>query len=130
MGSQLAIKTGEAFDVKVTPAVDKREKILSDEWERTARYRIKVQGAAVRTVEESRSITYWRTAMRYVLTNARPEPVTVDVSQAGLADRWEDTRVSAESQPGEQRTLDERVWHVRVPANGTATLTATFDTRY
>lgn len=130
MGSQLAIKTGEAFDVKVQPAVDKREKILADEWERTARYRIKVQGAPTRTVEESRSVTYWRTAMRYVLTNARPEPVTVDVSQTGLGDRWEDTRVTAESQPGEQRSLDERIWHVRVPANGTATLTATFDTRY
>ena len=129
MGSQLAIKAGEAFDVKVKLAIDKREKILSDEWERTARYRIKVQGAPTRTVEESRSVTYWRTAMSYVLTNARPEPVTVDVSQTGLGNSWEDTRVSSESQPGEQRSLDERVWHVRVPANGTATLTATFDTR-
>ena len=130
MGSQLAIKTGEAFDVKAQPKIDKREKILTDEWERTARYRIKVQGAPTPTVEEARSVTYWRTAMSYVLTNARPEPVTVDVSQTGLANSWEDTRVSAESQPGEQRSLDERVWHVRVPANGTATLTATFDTRY
>ena len=130
MGSQLAIKTGEAFDVKVKPAIDKRDKILGDEWERTARYRIKVEGAPTRTVEESRSVTYWRTAMSYVLTNARPEPVTVDLSQTGLGNSWEDTRVSSESQPGEQRSLDERVWHVRVPANGTATLTATFDTRY
>ncbi len=130
MGSQLAIKTGEAFDVKVKPAVDKRERILSDEWERTARYRITVKGQPTRTVEEARNVTYWRTAMSYVLTNARPEAVTVDVSQAGLENSWEDTRISAESQPGEQRSLDERVWHVRVPANGTATLTATFDTRY
>ncbi|WP_375382947.1 DUF4139 domain-containing protein [uncultured Sphingomonas sp.] len=130
MGSELAIKTGEAFDVKVKPAIDKRERILSDEWERTARYRITVKGQPTRTVEEARNVIYWRTAMRYVLTNARPEAVMVDVSQAGLDNTWEDTRVSAESQPGDQRSLDERVWHVRVPANGTATLTATFDTRY
>ena len=130
MGSQLALKTGEAFDVKVKPIVDKREKILTDEWERTARFRIKTTGAPTRTIEQDRSVTYWRTSMRYVLTNARPSPVVVDVSQADLDNYWQDTRVSNESQPGEQRSLDERVWHVTVPANGTATLTAAFDTRY
>ena len=130
MGTQLAIKTGEAFDVKVQSTVDKREKIQSDEWERTARYRIRVNGAPTRTVEEERSLTFWRTSMRYVLTNARPSPVTVDLTQAGLDNYWGDTRVVAESQPGEQRSLDERVWHVTVPANGSTTLTATFDTRY
>lgn len=131
MGSTLSLKTGEAFDVKVRPIVDRREKIMSDEWERTARFRVTTDGGRPATAERQDQVVYWRTAMRYVLTNARPQPVTVDVIQAGL-DRsdWRDTRVSAESRPGEQRSLDERVWRVTVPANGEATLTASFDTRY
>lgn len=130
MGSQLALKTGEAFDVKVKPVVEKREHILSDEWERTARLRIDSSRDGTREVTVDRSIPYWRTTMSYHLTNARPAPVTVDLIQAGLDNYWDDTRVSSESQPGEQRSIDERVWHVAVPANGEATLTATFDTRY
>lgn len=129
MGSTLALTTGAAFDVKVKPMVANRERIDSTEWQRTARFRI-TEGDKTRTVEVDSAVTYWRTAMRYELTNARPEPVTVDVVQAGLNNYWQDTRVSAESQPGEQRSIDERVWHVSVPANGSATLTATFDTRY
>jgi len=76
-------------------------------------------------------VTYWRTTMSYTVTNARPEPVTVDLVQAGL-DRtyWHDTRVSSESIKGEQRSLDERLWHVTVPANGSTVLTVAFDTRY
>ena len=130
MGSQLSIKTGEAFDVKVRAVVDKRERILADEWERTARYRIRKNGVTTREVEVDRAVTYYRTNMVYTLTNARPEPVVVDVTQAGLSNYWDDTRVSAESLVGEQRSNDERVWHVSVPANGSTTLTATFDTRY
>lgn len=130
MGSQLALTTGQAFDVKVKPVVEKRETILSDEWERTARYRISVNGGPPTTVEHSDAITYYRTRMRYTLTNARPEPVVVEVVQGGLDNYWQDTRVSSESQPGEQLSLDQRVWRVPVPANGTATLTAAFDTRY
>jgi len=129
MGSSLAIKTGEAFDVKVQPIIDKREKILSDEWERSARFRIK-RGGATDTVTVDRAVTYYRTTMRYRLTNARPDAVTVDVVQAGLDNWWHDTRVPSESLPGEQRSIDERVWHVPVPANGEAMLTVSFDTRY
>lgn len=131
MGSTLSLKTGEAFDVKVRPIVDKREKITTDEWERSARFRVVRNGRAEPPVEVQSAVTYWRTSMRYVLTNARPQPVTVEVVQAGL-DRspWSDTRVSAESRPGEQRSPDERAWRVEVPANGEATLTAAFDTRY
>jgi hypothetical protein len=130
MGSQLSIKTGEAFDVKVRAVVDKRERILADEWERTARYRIRKNGVTTREVEVDRAVSYYRTNMVYTLTNARPEPVVIDVTQAGLSNYWDDTRVSAEGQAGEQRSNDERVWHVSVPANGSTTLTATFDTRY
>jgi hypothetical protein len=131
MGSTLAIRTGEAFDVKVKPAVDKREKINSGEWERTEKFRISVDGGKPRTVEREDEVTYWRTTMSYTVTNARPEPVTVDLVQAGL-DRsyWHDTRVSSESIKGEQRSLDERLWHVTVPANGSTVLTVAFDTRY
>jgi hypothetical protein len=130
MGSSLGLKTGEAFDVKVKPVVQKREKILADEWERTARYRITKSDGTVRTVEIESSPTYWRTVMSYTLTNARPNPVTVDLTQAGLDRGSYDTRVPSESVPGEQRSIDERVWRVMVPANGETVVTATFDTRY
>ena len=129
MGSTLALVTGQAFDVKVKPIVDAREKITGDEWQRVARYRITGDGPA-RTVEVERATTFYRTTMRYELTNARPEPVTVDVVQGGLDNHWHDTRVSSESLKGEQRSIDERVWHVPVPANGSATVTAVIDTRY
>lgn len=129
MGSILSITTGEAFDVKVQPVVDKRERITSDTWEQSARYRI-TEGGRTQTVQVDRAVIYWRTAMRYKLTNARDVPVTVEVVQAGLDNYWGDTRVPVESQPGTQRSRDERVWEVRVPANGSAELTVTFDTRY
>jgi hypothetical protein len=103
MGSRLALKTGEAFDVKMLAVVEKRERISGDRW---------------------------RTTMRYTLTNARATEAVVDVAQDGLDTWWHDTRVVTESQPSERVTADEVVWHVRVPANGTASVTATFDTRY
>ncbi len=99
-GSSIALTTGEAFDVKVQPVVEERTKLGNERW---------------------------RTAMRYTLTNARAAPVTVDVIQAGL---WGDTRVTSESSRSERRDADTAVWRVVVPANGTATLTATFDTRF
>jgi hypothetical protein len=100
MGSDLGLVTGQAFDVKVQPVVERRERV-SDE--------------------------RWRTTMRYTLTNARPVPVTVDLMQSGL---WGDTRIVEESQPSERRSADEALWRVSVPANGEATVTATFDTRF
>jgi hypothetical protein len=100
MGSDIGITTGQAFDVKIKPTVEKREK-----------------------VSDSR----WRTTMRYELTNARPNAVTVDLIQSGL---WGDTRIQSESQKSERRSADEALWRVSVPANGSATVTATFDTRF
>ena len=129
-GSTLSLKTGEAFDVKVRPTVEKREQIPSGEWERTARFRITDSKEGERTVTVERDVTYWRTAMNYTITNARPEPVKVEVVQGGLDSYWHDTRVSSESVTGMQRGLDERVWLVDVPANGTTVLSASFDTRY
>ncbi len=130
-GSSIALKTGEAFDVKVQPRVVKREEIDSGEWQSTVRYRITSPGQSPTLVEVERQKTYWRTTMEYRVTNARPAPVVVEVSQAGLDDYyWHDTRVSSESIKGEQLNADERLWRVTVPANGEVTLTAVFDTRY
>ncbi|MFC7500287.1 DUF4139 domain-containing protein [Enterovirga sp. GCM10030262] len=100
MGSDIAIRTGEAFDVKVQPVVERRERVNDERW---------------------------RTTMRYTLTNARPQPVTVDLIQDGL---WGDTRIVEESQESDRRSADEALWRVAVPANGEATVTATFDTRF
>ncbi len=103
MGSALGLKTGEAFDVKVKPVVEAREKIGS---------------------------TRWKTSMRYTLTNARSTPVVVDLTQAGLENYGVDTRILSESQLSQRRSADEALWKVTVPANGEATVTAVFDTRY
>ena len=65
--------------------------------------------------------------MRYELTNAKPAPVSVDLIQGGL---WGDNRVKEESLASTRRSADEVVWRVPVPANGKATVTATFETRY
>ncbi len=103
MGSKLALKTGAAFDVKILPVVERREALSSSRW---------------------------RTTMRYQLTNARAADVTVELAQAGLDTWWHDTRIVSESQSSERADADEAVWQVRVPANGSATVTATFETRY
>jgi hypothetical protein len=100
MGSELGLTTGQAFDVKVRAVVERRERVNGDRW---------------------------RTTMRYTLTNARPAPVTVDLFQSGL---WGDTRIAQESMASERRSAEEALWHVPVPANGEATVTATFDTRF
>jgi len=130
MGSSLAIRTGEAFDVKVKTAVTKRETITSEEWERSGRYRITEEGKAPKVLLIETNPTYNRTTMTYTLTNARPAPVVVDLVQAGLDRGYHDTRIVSETVPGTQRSLDERLYRVTVPANGETVLTAVFDTRY
>ncbi|HYG28875.1 MAG TPA: DUF4139 domain-containing protein [Allosphingosinicella sp.] len=99
MGSELGLATGQAFDVKVHPVVERRERTSNDRW---------------------------RTTMRYRLTNARPNAVTVDLIQSGL---WGDTRIVEESMRSERRSADEVLWRVPVPANGEAEITATFESR-
>jgi hypothetical protein len=103
MGSELAIRTGSAFDVKVKPVVEKRERLDGDRW---------------------------RTTMRYTLTNARAEPVTVDLIQSGLDWSWTDARIVDESLKSERPSSDTALWHVPVPANGETQVTATFVTRF
>jgi hypothetical protein len=94
-GSQLSIKTGEAFDVTVQPTLVKADKAR--------------KGAAVYS-------------MSYLLRNARPEAVTVEVRQGGL---WRDGRVLEESLPSRRLDANNLIWTVEVPANGETTLTAT-----
>ena len=100
MGSDISLATGQAFDVKVRPVVEERTRLSGDRW---------------------------RTRMRYTLTNAGPKPVTVDLVQAGL---WGDTRITDQSMKSDRTSADETRWRVPVPANGEATVTATFDSRY
>jgi hypothetical protein len=132
MGSDLGLKTGEAFDVKVQPVVEKRERISYEEWKTTERFRIVRPNGPVETgdLQSLRNIDYWRTTMRYTLTNARPEPVTVDLVQAGLDPWWDETRIVSETLKSERRSSNAVQWQVPVPANGTTTVTAVFDTRF
>ncbi len=127
-GSSLAIKTGDAFDVKVQPVVEKREVVTLDEWEKFARWKVTYADGKVTEAYVERPKTYYRTQMRYIVTNARNVPVTVDVVQAGLNQWWwwRDLRVPEESIKGEQDNADQRHWEVPVPANGKTELTVTF----
>ena len=100
MGSQMSIRTGDAFDVKVQSVVVERRR------------------------ESSRR---WRTTMRYDLSNARAEAVSVDLAQDGL---YGDVRVVEQSITGNRVSADRMEWQVPVPANGRASLTVVFDTRY
>jgi hypothetical protein len=100
MGSDIGLATGLAFDVKVQPIVEERTRLSSSRW---------------------------RTRMRYELTNAGPRAVTVDLVQSGL---FGDTRIVDQSIKSERLSADDARWRVTVPANGRATVTATFDTRH
>jgi hypothetical protein len=132
MGSGLDLTTGQAFDVKVQPTVIEREHITQDQWRLTDRYRIWDSTGRTLTAERERVTQehYWQTKMRYTITNARPVPVTVDLSQFGLDHYWQDSRIVAESLQSERLSSDQVLWRVPVPANGTVTVDATFQTRH
>ena len=100
MGSQMSIRTGDAFDVKAMAVVVERKRLSSSRW---------------------------RTTMRYDLSNARAEPVTVDLAQDGL---YGDVRVIEQSLTGNRVSADRMEWQVPVPANGKTSLNVVFDTRY
>ena len=97
-GSELSIRTGDAFDVT------SQTTLVSDT-----------------KVSKTRS----RYEMKYLIRNARPQPVTVELRQGGL---WRDGEVKAESLAS--RRIDARTlgWSVPVPANGETTLTFTVET--
>lgn len=100
MGSTLSLSTGDAFDVKVKPVVEKRERV---------------------------DFFRWKTGMRYSLSNALPRPVEVTLLQAGL---WGDTTILDESQKSTRPSAEVAQWLVAVPANGKAEVTATFETKF
>jgi hypothetical protein len=100
MGSAMSIRTGDAFDVKGMATVVERKRLSSSRW---------------------------RTSMRYDFTNARAEPVTVDLAQDGL---YGDVRVTDQSIVGERVSADRMEWKVPVPGNGKTSVTVVFDTRY
>ncbi len=100
MGSTLSLATGDAFDVKVQAIVDQRTRLAAFDWQ---------------------------SDMRYELTNASSKSVVVKVLQQGL---YGDVRITAESLKSVRRNAETAEWAVTVPANGKATLTATFVSRY
>lgn len=100
MGSAMTLRTGDAFDVKVQTTVVSRTR---------------------------KSDSRWVTKMKYVVSNARPGPVTVDLAQSGL---WGDVRITEESLKSNRVSADRVEWAVPVPANGKTEVTATFDSRY
>src|SRR5690606_20937074 len=88
MGSELTLSTGDAFDVFVQAEVEARDRITAADYERSARYRVIEDGRVTRTVEVDRAVDFWRTTMRYTLTNAKSTPVEVELVQAGLDRGW------------------------------------------
>jgi hypothetical protein len=100
MGSSMAIRTGEAFDVKVKVVVAERTRL---------------------------SNSRWRTRMAYTVSNARDVPVTVDLAQDGL---WGDVKITQQSLTGTRVSADRVEWKVPVAANSSTDLIATFDSRY
>ncbi len=132
MGSELSLKTGDAFDIFLQAEVEKRDKISSGEYERSARYRIIKDGVEVERIEAERAVDYYRTTMRYTLTNAKNTPVDVVVYQDGLDRGWwsRDFRISSEDVVGEQLNASTRKYSIPVPANGKRVVRVTFETRY
>ncbi len=132
MGSELTLKTGDAFDIYVQAEVEKRETITGAEWERTSRFRVFEDGQLVRTVEGERPRTFYRTTMRYTFTNAQSRPVEVELVQTGLDRGWwgNDYRVTSEDLPGQQLNVDARKYVVPVPANGKREVRVIYETRY
>jgi hypothetical protein len=127
-GSLLALRTGDAFDVKVQPVMEARTNITTQEWDLNARYKITNSDGTLTVVRAETPRAFYKTQMRYIVTNARNVPVTVDVVQGGLASWWwwRDVRVPDESIVGVQQDADTRRWEVPVAANGKTELTVTF----
>jgi len=98
-GSELLLKMGEAFDVTVQPTLTADEKISS---------------------------TRSRYSMSYLIRNARPDAVTVEIRQGGYWGR--DTKVDSSSLPARKIDAYTLGWSVPVPANGQTVLTSVVET--
>jgi len=132
MGSELTLSTGDAFDIYAQSEVESRQTITSAEWEKSARWRVIRDGQVVSRGEAERPKTFYRTTMRYTLTNAKPAPVDVELVQGGLDRGWwgNDLRVTSEDVPGEQLNADKRKYVISVPASGKRVVRVTYETRY
>ena len=133
MGSDLAIKTGDAFDVKIKTVLEKREAISKEVW--FARSKFAINYSDGRWAKGESNYTYYtnfyQTTVRYTLTNARSEPVTADVIQDGLYWWWNDlTRVTSESAKGKRISESALQWSVPIPANGSTDLVVVYETRW
>jgi hypothetical protein len=125
-GAEVDLVTGLAFDVKVQPVVEKREQVNEGEWKQTSRYRIVDSAGRVTTTTVETPDEFYRTTMRYIVTNARSKPVTVTVKQQGLGSWTRETRVTSESIEGKQEGDDTRKWEVPVAANSKTELLVTY----
>lgn len=132
MGSELGLTTGQAFDVKVQPILVKRERITESEWVKSSRYRVTIDGQERAMVESERlqNRDYYRTTMNFKMTNAKPQAVSVDLTQTGLNWYSDSTRVVSEPVPGEVLRYGARKWSVEVPANGGRDFIVVYETRY
>ncbi len=97
-GSEVSVKTGEAFDVTIQPTLISQEKINS---------------------------TRSRYSMEYLIRNAKPDAVTVDLRQSGL---WREGKVNNESLKSTRIDAYTLGWQVPVGANGETKLTFTVET--
>ncbi len=132
MGSVLSLRTGDAFDVFMQAEVESRDRITAAEYRNAYRYRVIEDGEVTRQVDVQRSVDYFRTTMRYTFTNAKPEPVEVELTQGGLDRGWwtRDFQVTAEDVQGEQLNAGNRLYRVTVPANGERVVRVTYQTKY
>lgn len=131
-GSQLRLRTGDAFDVYVQAEMTKREEIDSNEWRKSARFRVIQDDGSVTETQVERPVEYFRTTMRYTLYNARKSPVDVELFQDGLYRGWwsRELRIVEEDVPGEMDGLASRKWVVRVPAEGKREVTVVYETQH
>lgn len=97
-GSQISVKTGDAFDVTVQPTVVRQERA-----------------------------GFWRARyeMEYLVRNARSQPVTLEIRQGGL---WRDGKVLEESLKSTRPDAYNLQWSVPVAANGETKLTFKVET--
>jgi hypothetical protein len=97
-GSEVSVKTGDAFDVTVQPTLVRQDR-----------------AGFLRS----------RYSMEYLVRNARGEPVTLDIRQAGL---WREGKVLEESIKSTRPDAYTLQWSVPVAANGETKLTFTVET--
>ncbi|MEO0698388.1 MAG: DUF4139 domain-containing protein, partial [Pseudomonadota bacterium] len=107
MGSELSLVTGEAFDITAQAEVESRERITREEWVKGSRWQVfDANDELVRRgqSEWNKRTSYYRTTMRYKITNAKDEPIDVELTQTGLGRYWwgYDYRVISEEIAGEQ----------------------------